>query len=672
MGEAKKTRVAVLGGGLGAMSAAFELTATPELRERFEVTVYQQGWRLGGKGASGRNAAIGERIEEHGLHAFMGFYEHAFSLMRAAYAEWRKEPDNPFQTWQDAFKPQSQVSLGEWWRGTWSAWNLTFPPLLGVPGDGADYPTRTQLLHTLTSWLHDAAQRLAPHAPEHAPAPASVGEIQPATDDEAFHVAWVGRLIDDLRDWLKLAGEALASLPALIRRLVLLVELGVAVVRGYLADILFHKDGYRAIDHLDFKAWLGKHGARTEVQWSSPVLALYDLGFAWRGGDSTDPDAAQAAAGVALQVALSLAFGSKGAPLWKMQAGMGDIVFSPLYEVLLQRGQQVKFFHRVEKLGLSPDGTRIETIELVRQVKLAPWVAMYVATTKVKGAVCWPSEPHWAMIEDGEAIRRRLDEAGFTLESAWCREEVERITLRAGEDFDAVVCGISVAELARIAGELRDRHPAWQRALDTAATTPTQALQIWLDRDLAALGWTAGTTVMTAFSEPFDSWGEMSHLIEREQWPVDHQPKAIEYFCAALGETPDMLDFDDPTVPRRQEARVRAQAAAFLQGSAGILFPAAAVPGQSGLDFNRLVDLQDRPPGQRIEAQWARANIDPTERYVLSPPGTIASRLRPDDPSVHNLVACGDWTYTTLNGGCAESAAESGMLAARALIERTR
>ena len=48
-----KTKVAVLGGGLGAMAAAYELTCTAELRERFEVTVYQQGWRLGGKGASG-------------------------------------------------------------------------------------------------------------------------------------------------------------------------------------------------------------------------------------------------------------------------------------------------------------------------------------------------------------------------------------------------------------------------------------------------------------------------------------------------------------------------------------------------------------------------------------------------------------------------------------------
>ena len=50
------------------MSAAFALTNTEALRQRFEVTIYQYGWRLGGKGASGRNARYGQRIEEHGLH----------------------------------------------------------------------------------------------------------------------------------------------------------------------------------------------------------------------------------------------------------------------------------------------------------------------------------------------------------------------------------------------------------------------------------------------------------------------------------------------------------------------------------------------------------------------------------------------------------------------------
>ena len=42
---AQPTKVAVLGGGVGGMTAAFELTATPELRERFDVTLYQLGWR---------------------------------------------------------------------------------------------------------------------------------------------------------------------------------------------------------------------------------------------------------------------------------------------------------------------------------------------------------------------------------------------------------------------------------------------------------------------------------------------------------------------------------------------------------------------------------------------------------------------------------------------------
>ena len=47
------TRVAVIGGGIAALTTAFELTR-PELNGQYEVTVYQMGWRLGGKGASSR------------------------------------------------------------------------------------------------------------------------------------------------------------------------------------------------------------------------------------------------------------------------------------------------------------------------------------------------------------------------------------------------------------------------------------------------------------------------------------------------------------------------------------------------------------------------------------------------------------------------------------------
>ena len=93
------------------MTAAFELTATPELRERFEVTVYQLGWRLGGKGASGRNLDSGERIEEHGLHVWFGFYDNAFRpdarrLRGARPADRRAAGDL-----EDAFKPCDELVL---------------------------------------------------------------------------------------------------------------------------------------------------------------------------------------------------------------------------------------------------------------------------------------------------------------------------------------------------------------------------------------------------------------------------------------------------------------------------------------------------------------------------------------------------------------------------------
>ena len=110
---AAKEKVAILGGGMASIVAAYELTSTPELCERYDVTVYQFGWRLGGKCASGRNAEYGQRIEEHGLHIWFGFYENAFRVMRDAYEELGRQPGEPLATWRDAFKPCDEIVLYE-------------------------------------------------------------------------------------------------------------------------------------------------------------------------------------------------------------------------------------------------------------------------------------------------------------------------------------------------------------------------------------------------------------------------------------------------------------------------------------------------------------------------------------------------------------------------------
>src|SRR5258707_290639 len=88
-----RKKIAVLGGGLGSMTTVYALTQEKDWQERYDITVYQIGWRLGGKGASGRG--INDRIQEHELHIWMGFYENAFRMMRNVFTEWNLLPRKP-------------------------------------------------------------------------------------------------------------------------------------------------------------------------------------------------------------------------------------------------------------------------------------------------------------------------------------------------------------------------------------------------------------------------------------------------------------------------------------------------------------------------------------------------------------------------------------------------
>ncbi len=703
-----RRKVAVLGGGLGAMTAAFELTATPELREQFEVTVYTQGWRLGGKGASGRNRRIADRIEEHGLHAFLGFYENAFSLVRRMYGEWEKKPENPFRTWQDAFHPQRLVSLaespdenGRWRAAAWTLWNIDVPPLPGTPGLGFEAPSPAEYLALLLEWLRarldETKEELdapPPSLPSHglralfdqamhalhergsrpggsgstlldqAHAIARWLDLCPEEHSKA-HTAGLLEVLDDL-DALSKRARLLTTLGDDARRLVTLLEIGAAVARGIVAEILPPgSGGFAAIDGHDFKEWLERHGARREVAWSAPIRALYDLGFAYEGG-RRGRDNARASAAVALKVMLSLVLRSKGAPLWKMQAGMGDTLFSPLWEILVrQRGVRIELFRRVASVRPTPDGAGVDSVELIHQVQtLGDYEPLY----DVGGLPCWPSEPDWKQIENGEATRARLLEQRLTLESAWCHEEVGRETLQRGKDFDVVVLGLSIGELPHACPELVAARDEWQRMVAEVKTVQTQALQLWLSRPLAGLGWTAGSTIMTSYAEPFDTWGEMSHLVPRERWPDDHPARSIEYFCSPMQDAVVIPPFDDPSFPGTQADRVREDALAWLHARVGALWPDATRADQPrGLDWSLLVDLEGRSGEARLDSQFWRANVDPTERYVLSIPASTRHRLAPGGSGFENLVLAGDWTATSLSAGCAEAAIESGMLAAQAL-----
>src|SRR5215470_8944824 len=111
MSQQKPIEVAIIGGGCAGITTAFELTR-PEHKGKYHVTVYQLGWRLGGKGASGRGPA--DRIEEHGLHVWLGFYENAFRLLRECYFELNRDPKKcRFADWRDTFFSEPVIGVAD-------------------------------------------------------------------------------------------------------------------------------------------------------------------------------------------------------------------------------------------------------------------------------------------------------------------------------------------------------------------------------------------------------------------------------------------------------------------------------------------------------------------------------------------------------------------------------
>ena len=131
-----KKRIAVIGGGLGSMTTLYNLMSQPNAAELYDVTVYQLGWRIGGKGASGANPEKNFRVEEHGVHFWFGFYENAFRMMRDVYDKLERPPGTPLATFEEAFKPQPYMVFTEKVGDEWVDWTVDFPKLPGQVGDG--------------------------------------------------------------------------------------------------------------------------------------------------------------------------------------------------------------------------------------------------------------------------------------------------------------------------------------------------------------------------------------------------------------------------------------------------------------------------------------------------------------------------------------------------------
>lgn len=690
-----KTRVAILGGGVGAISAAYQLTSFPDWQQRFDITVYQMGWRLGGKCASGRNAEHAQRIEEHGLHIWHGFYDNAIRQMRDCY-EHAGPLGGVFRSFSEAFEPFNRVTLTEKIGDQWRNWYLQPPRNSAVAGSGGELLTpweycgaALQMLRAMFDGIPDKDGALSTIAHErvHPDLPVSRTRLRERTSHTRLHLLLavfgeMPRLVGLLgaaprRALLALLDEALKELRARLadqgdksdehRRFLVAADLVLAAITGVIQDEVIFK-GFDIIDDLEITQWLRKHGASEEALDSALVRGIYDYAFGFRNGI---PDAAHRgiAAGTSLRGLCRMTFTYKDSYFFKMRGGMGDTVFTPYYKVLRQRGVKFRFFHKVTSLQADAAGSHIQTIRLQRQADLIG--AEYDPLVKVEGPGgvsydCWPSTPRYEQLKQGAQLRER----GIDLESSWSDwPGAGQLTLTFGQDFDRVILGIPVGALREITPDLR-RDPRWSDMLDKVETTRTMACQLWLKDDLDDLGWDHGPTVLCAYADNLNTWADMTHLLPLERWPRGRKPKSLAYFCGPMADDPAQPAYTDTAYPARARAQVKAHTHQWMQQHMAHLWPAAV--DDSGQVRDSILQSAQPAQGEALfDAQYFRANIDPSERYVLSVPGSTGYRLRPDQSGFDNLFLAGDWTYNGINAGCVEAAVMSGMRAAAGLAGET-
>ncbi len=716
----KPIEVAIIGGGCASIATAFELTR-PAHKGRYHVTIYQLGWRLGGKGASGRGPA--GRIQEHGLHVWLGFYENAFRLLRECYAELGLTPGTSrFSDWRDAFVPDSHIGMADCSsEGDWLTWTALFPPGEGLPGDPltthnpfsiSSYCARmVDLLRTLLLGVETRTTRgsQAYEGAEPASPPTDEG-ISRDTSPEALAASMLRllrygvlattaglieglsilevmfkaapaspqnvlvRFLETLAASIRSQCEAVVASDDEIRCKWEIIDLVVAILVGAVRfGLLYDPRGLDAINEYECREWLRMNGASERSLNSAFVRGLYDLALAYEDGDPRRP---RLAAGQALRGSLRMFFTYRGSLFWKMRAGMGDVVFAPYYEVLKKRGVSFQFFHRLEHVKLSdpaalaPDERPyVEELRFDVQARIRGG-GEYRPLVEIRGTPCWPSNPDYPQLVNGPRLRRER----WDFESHWDRRKVDTRTLRVTRDFDFVVLGVSIGVIPFVCQEILAQDPRWRTMVDRVKTVASQSFQIWMREDMAELGWSEPPVTLSGFAKPFDTWADMGQCVPEENWKVP--PKSVAYFCGALPDPAVEPVRTDVGYPSRRYEEVRRNAIAFLNEQVHHLWP-KAVSGPGRFRWELLVDPHERASSRpshqadetRFASQYWRANVNPTDRYVLALPGSLQHRISPLDNTYDNLTISGDWTDCGFNEGCVEAAVMSGRLAAHAISQ---
>ncbi|WP_218510865.1 FAD-dependent oxidoreductase [Variovorax sp. dw_308] len=498
-------KIAILGGGMAGLSAAWELTRTPELRALHEVTLYQMGWRLGGKAASGRDA-LGRNLE-HGLHVWFGCYANVFHMVQEIYANRTPPPGCPLQHWTDVAKPQIYTPIGVRTASGFSYFPLTWPTNQGTPGQGGVDMTPAEAWTTMWNLfvlvvknvIHGLGAAPVAAAPV-AAAPATAAPAGPAaqTLPSGFAASTLAQLAGTELERAKelffgshAAGMALHELvdAGNLWMKALLAEPALVDARQ-VADLLdLHRQMQASFHDAVVRAGPAVAGSASAIEWQV-VEELIDIAIAAAAGYFIDlvlPDrpfesldevdfrawliqhganpgivATSTVTRIVYDTLFQYADGDVQRPSYAAGTALGvcarligTFKGSMMWDIQTGMGEAVvaPLYEALVAAGVKVEFfhkvTKLELsadgqqIETVRMARQAD-IAQgdYRPTFVLENLVCWPSEPDWDQLVDGAKMKA----AGVDFESHWCNWPPvgQEVVLNRGSEFDTVVLAISM------------------------------------------------------------------------------------------------------------------------------------------------------------------------------------------------------------------------------------
>jgi hypothetical protein len=566
----RKLKVAVLGGGPAACTAALYLARQ---RDRYEVSLYTTGFRLGGKCQSWRNPDKAFRIEEHGLHAFLGFYHNAFTAVHDAYLSAFPDDGLGEALYRQAFHAEPNNGVMVFHKDVWTYCPTPgrhLAPLGQGPvsanlhsGQACSSPWRARSRGPATTSTPSATSTACSAWPSTESAtrsrasglPACAAPPAPPTAQKAsLSSDLLGGLTADvliaIRDAIALIFRLDKSISTYAWFLWTGVDTLLTIVIGLLEQpgAKPRRARRRRLPRLAARPRpararrraLGRHrpGLRDPVRPPAAALDPAALRTDRREGARRQHRLRRRHPLVPARV-----LRQQRRVSYRFTYSCAQTIMTPMYLALQKLGAKVHFFHTVTGLELAPAAapsaasppSTSSARPRSRPARRLPAAAHPDLPNNPPELRDWPMDP--ALRPAG---RRRMvqGEPHRLLRRLADRQHPRHHgrALREGVDFDLAVLGVPLGALPLIESPLTSTQdpaadPRWKAMIDGIAVTQTMSFQLWFGTPAATL-LAEPRGLLTAYVQPEPSYGDFTPLISYEDWS-DPKPQYCAYFTGA-------------------------------------------------------------------------------------------------------------------------------------------